>query len=106
MWKELFESAKMFKTHVKEPSSDLGESSTGEQTGNRCNLQKQPGTVLPGFRIIASHHFSMDLVQVLIVNGFIGTAETGVWAPLFYCLMPKKTRAEYSRLYNGLSEVR
>ena len=106
MWKELFESAKMFKTHVKEPSSDLGESSTGEQTGNRCYLQKQPGTVLPGFRIIASHHFSMDLVQVLIVNGFIGTAETGVWAPSFYCLMPKKTRAEYSRLYNGLSEVR
>ena len=53
------------------------------------------------------HHVtSMDLVQVLIVNGFIGTAETGAWAPLFYCLMPKKTRAEYSRLYNGLSEVR
>ena len=102
----MFESAKMFKAHVYEPSSGLGESSTGEQTGNRCNLQKQPGTVLPGFRIIASRHFSMDLVQVLIINGFIGTAETGVWAPSFYCLMPKKTRAEYSRLYNGLSEVR
>ena len=46
-----------------------------------------------------------DIFQVLIVNGFIGTAETGVWSPLFYCLMPRKTRAEYSRIYTGLSQV-
>ena len=44
--------------------------------------------------------------QLLIINGFVGTDETGVWTPLFYCLMPRKTRADYNRLYSGLSEVR
>ena len=42
--------------------------------------------------------------QLLIINGYVGSDDTGVWTPLFY-LMPRKTKDVYQKLYSGLSEV-
>ena len=56
--------------------------------------------------IIISSVISSISTQLLIVNGFIGNGDTGVWAPLFYALMPRKTRQDYARAYRGISEVR
>ena len=43
---------------------------------------------------------------MFIINGYVGAEETGVWCPLFYCLLPQKTRDEYSQTYRGLAEVK
>ena len=42
---------------------------------------------------------------MLVINGHIGSDEDGIWCPLFFAFMPKKTRSHYTRTYGGVVEV-
>ena len=43
--------------------------------------------------------------QMLVINGHIGSGQHGLWCPLFFAFMPKKTRGHYTRTYEGVTEV-
>ena len=71
-----------------------------------ATFKSSPGQFYQVIIIIIISVISSISTQLLIVKGFIGNGDTGVWAPLFYALMPRKTRQDYARAYRGISEVR